>query len=352
MCQDFLKNVVFSIPRLLRSIYASVRGYAVLGLKEFSKVLVTGGAGFIGSHLVDRLLTDGFEVWVLDDFSSGRMENISRHKGVGEFHLVRGDITDDGLATEIVEGVDAVFHLAALVDVTFSIENPLLFNEVNVVGTLNLLKTCLDSDVRRFVFASSAAVYGGSKPAEKREDMLPEPISPYGVSKLAAENYVQVFNELYGLETVCLRCFNVYGTRQGFRSSYSGVITAFISRLLKGEPPIIHGDGKQSRDFVHVDDVVSANMLALESKNGVGEVFNIASGTAITVYELAKMLQQITNTERLKPVYADQRKGDIRHCSGDISKAEELLGFHPKIRLQDGLSRLVRWHLRARGRIK
>jgi len=314
---------------------------------RLSRVLVTGGAGFIGSHLVDRLLAEGFEVTVLDDFSAGRMENISCHKDEGEFCLVRGDVRDVGLVEKVVEGVDAVFHEAALVDVALSVEDPVLFDEVNVVGTLNLLKACVDSGVERFVFASSAAVYGDSKPAEKREDMLPEPISPYGVSKLAAENYVQVFNELYGLETVCLRYFNVYGPRQGFRSSYSGVITAFVSRLLKGEPPVIHGDGEQTRDFVHVNDVVSANMLALESKNAVSGVFNIASGSAVSVCELAKVLQRITSMERLRPVFAEQREGDITHCLGEISKAEEVLGFHPKIRLQDGLSRLVKWRLHA-----
>jgi len=314
---------------------------------RYSKLLVTGGTGFIGSHLVDRLLAEGFEVWVLDDFSAGRMENVSCHMGVRGFHLVRGDVRDFGLVKKLVADVDAVFHEAALVDVASSIENPVLFNEVNVVGTLNLLRACLGSDVKRFVFASSAAVYGDSKPARKRESMLPEPVSPYGVSKLAAENYVQVFNELYGLETVCLRCFNVYGPRQGFGSSYSGVITAFLSRLLNGEPPIVHGDGKQTRDFVHVDDVVSANLLALEKENGVGGVFNIASGTAVSVCELAKILQRITNAERLKPIFAEPRAGDIKHCSGDISKAQELLGFHPKIGLEDGLSKLVEWHLHA-----
>jgi len=317
-------------------------------MREFSRVLVTGGAGFIGSHLVGRLLAEGFEVWVLDDFSAGRMENVSCHNGVRGFHLVRGDVRDVDLVEKVVDGVDAVFHEAALVDVALSIENPVLFNEVNVVGTLNLLRACLGSDVKRFVFASSAAVYGDSKPARKREDMVPEPVSPYGVSKLAAESYVRVFNELYGLETVCLRCFNVYGSRQGVGSSYSGVITAFLSRLLRGEPPVIHGDGKQSRDFVHVDDVVSANLLALEKENAVGEVFNIASGTAVSVCELAKILQKITNKELLKPLFTEPRAGDIKHCLGDISKAQELLGFHPNIQLDDGLSRLVEWHLKAR----
>jgi nucleoside-diphosphate-sugar epimerase len=194
------------------------------------------------------------------------------------------------------------------------------------------------------VFASSAAVYGNSKPAKKSETTIAKPISPYAVAKLAAEDYVKIFSELYGLETVSLRYFNVYGPRQLSQSSYSGVITAFISRLLRGQPPVIHGDGKQTRDFVHVDDVVSANMLALRSKNAIGEVFAIASGAAISVYELAKKLQRITNTQRLKPVFDDPREGDIRHSSADISKAEKLLGFQPKIRLENGLSSLIKWH--------
>ena len=314
---------------------------------RFSRVLVTGGAGFIGSHLVDRLLGEGFEVWVLDDFSAGRMENVSCYNGVRGFHLVRGDVRDFGLVRKVVGGVDAVFHEAALVDVALSVENPVLFDEVNVVGTLNLLRACLGSNVKRFVFASSAAVYGDSKPARKRENILPEPISPYGVSKLAAEGYVRVFNELYGLGTVCLRYFNVYGPRQGFGSGYGGVITAFVNRLLKGQPPIIYGDGKQTRDFVHVDDLVMANLLALDSKNAVGEVLNIASGSAVSVHELAKMLQRITGEERLRLIFTEPRPGDIEHISGDVGKAEELLGFRPRKRLEDGLSRLVEWHLHA-----
>jgi len=312
-------------------------------MARLSNVLVTGGAGFIGSHLVDRLLHKGFDVTVLDDFSHGKMENISSHRNARGFRLVRGDVRDTRLVKEAVEGVDAVFHEAALVNVSLSIENPLLFNDVNVVGTLNLLRACLDSDVGRFIFASSAAVYGNTKPAKKRESMLPRPISPYGVSKLAAENYVRIFNELYGLETVSLRYFNVYGPRQALASGYSGVITAFVNQLFNGKTLIIQGDGKQTRDFVHVDDVVSANMLALETKNAVGEVFNIASGAAVGIYELARILQRVTRKEHPKPVFAERRQGDIRHCLGDIGRASRLLGFHTEITLQDGLSELVEW---------
>ena len=313
---------------------------------KFSKVLVTGGAGFIGSHLVDRLLSEGLEVWVYDNFSSGRMENIAHHKDSSAFHLVKGDIRDSAAVNKVVKNVDAVFHEAALVDVALSVKNPILFDDVNVDGTLNLLKASLDHGVKRFIFASSAAVYGNTQPAKKKENMRLKPISPYGVSKLASENYIQVFNELYGLETVCLRYFNVYGTRQAFTSSYSGVITSFVNRLLQKQPPIIHGDGKQTRDFVHVGDVVSANLLALTCESAVGEIYNIASGVTTSIFGLAKLLLQIMNAVDLTPTFAETRQGDIKHTSADIRKAEERLGFSPKISLRAGLSTLVNWHLR------
>lgn len=310
-------------------------------MKDYSRILVTGGAGFVGSHLVDRLLVEGFDVTVLDDFSSGQVQNVSTHEDNEDFHLVRGDVRDVGLVGKIVKDVDAIFHEAALVDVPLSVENPCLFNDVNVVGTLNLLEACRDSDVKRFVFASSAAVYGSSQSARKNERMIPKPASPYAVSKLAGENYVRVFNELYGLETVSLRYFNVYGPRQRSSSSYGAVVITFISQLLNGKPPIINGDGTQTRDFVHVDDVVSANILALQSKNAVGGTLNIASGTAITVSDLARILQQVTKSGGLKPVFKENRAGDVRHSVGDISEARDLLGFYPRIELEYGLSRLV-----------
>ena len=313
-------------------------------MRNASNILVTGGAGFIGSHLVDRLLAEGFDVTILDDFSTGIVQNISHREKVKQLRLVRGDIRNPKVVRRAVKDVDSVFHEAAVIEVSHSIKNPLLFNEINLVGTLNLLKASVDFDVKRFVFASSAAVYGDAKTAIKREDMLPEPISPYAVSKLAAEYYVQVFNRLYGLKTVSLRYFNVYGPRQG-SASYGGVITAFVARLLNGQPPIIHGDGYQTRDFVHVDDVVSANMLALRSSNAVGKVLNIASGTSTTVLQLAKILGKITNTTRLRPRFTSNIEGDIKHSLGDITKARKTLEFHPKVTLNDGLSRLVEWHM-------
>jgi nucleoside-diphosphate-sugar epimerase len=312
----------------------------------YSKILVTGGAGFIGSHLVDRLLDEGFEVWVLDDLSAWGTENIIHRMKDKRFHLVRGDIREVNVIDKIVENVDAVFHLAALVDVNLSIKNPILFNDVNVVGTLNLLKSCLDFNVDKFIFSSSAAVYGDSEQAQKNENMILKPVSPYGVSKFAAERYVQMFNKLYDLQTICLRYFNVYGPNRGFRSNYGGVIIRFINQLLKGESPVIHGDGEQSRDFVHVDDVVSANMLALKKSDAAGKVFNIATGTTTTIYEIAKKLQQTTKTVHLKPIFMEKRLGDIKHCTADISKAEKFLDFHPQVNIEDGLSALVKFRLK------
>jgi UDP-glucose 4-epimerase len=304
---------------------------------------VTGGAGFIGSHIVDRLLNDDFEVAVLDDLSTGRLENVAHHQGEKNFHFINGDIRSFDLVKSALQDVDAVFHEAALVGVACSVENPVLTNEVNVTGTLNLLKACVDSSVKRFIYASSAAVYGRAETLPHHEGLSPRPASPYGVSKLAAENYVKVFSEVYGLETVCLRCFNVYGSRQTY-GPYSGVITIFINRLLGDQPPTIYGDGKQTRDFINIQDVVDASMLALASKGAVGEVFNIATGIATTVNQVASILQEIMGKPSLKPVYTNPRMGDIQDSYADISKARRVLGHNPRVSLRDGLTKLVKWH--------
>ena len=312
-------------------------------LHRHSRILVTGGAGFIGGHIVDRLLSKGFEVIVVDNLSTGRLENVTSHQGKKDFHFIKGDIRNLDLVKSTLQDVDAVFHEAALVGATCSVENPVLTNEVNVTGTLNLLKACVDSDVKRFIYASSAAVYGKTETLPHHEDLTPRPISPYGVSKLAAENYVKVFYDVYGLETVCLRCFNIYGPMQTY-SPYSGVITIFINRLLGNQPPIIYGDGKQTRDFINIQDVIAANMLALTRKSAVGEVFNIATGVATTVNRVASMLQEIIGKTSLKPVYTNPRMGDIRHSYADISKARRVLGHNPRVSLRDGLAKLVKWH--------
>ena len=302
---------------------------------------MTGGAGFIGSHLVDRLLGDGFEVVVLDNLYGGRVENVNQHVGKRGFRFVRGDVRNSILVEELVRGVDAVFHLAALVSVPESFKDPVLTNNVNVGGTLNLLRACVDSDVKRFVYASSCAVYGEAESLPLREDSPVRPASPYAVSKLAAENYVRVFSEVFGLETVCLRFFNVYGSRQVY-SEYSGVITQFISCLTKDRPLVIFGDGEQTRDFVHVQDVVEANMLALKNKGVVGETFNIATGVATTINQLANVLLEAANKTHLKMVHSEPRKGDIEHSVADISKARRKLHYDPKVLLKDGLEELAK----------
>jgi len=311
--------------------------------RKHSRILVTGGAGFIGSHLVDHLLTNGFEVTVLDNVSTGRMENLSHLQKRKDFHFIKGDIRDSDLVGKAVKDVDVVFHEAALVSVTRSVENPVLTNDVNVTGTLNLLKACLDAGVKRFVHASSSSVYGETKTLPKHENLVPQPISPYAVSKLAAENYVKVFRQVYGLETVCLRYFNVYGPRQAY-GSYSGVITIFINRLMKNQPPVIYGDGEQIRDFTNVQDVVEANMLAMNNEKAAGEVFNIATGEATTINHLAKLLLQIMEKTNLKPVYQGPRPGDIRRSYADVSRARKILGYEPKIALRKGLEKLVEWY--------
>jgi len=312
-----------------------------------STVLVTGGAGFIGSHLVDRLLKEGFEVTVIDNLQSGNVENVAHHEGRKGFCFVKGDIRDVSLVDETVKDADVVFHEAAFVSAALSVENPLITNEINVTGTLNLLKASADLDVKRFVYASSAAVYGEASPPQKKETMAPQPTSPYGVSKLAAENYVQLFHQLYGIETVSLRYFNVYGPRQSFDvgSAYGGVITLFTNRLLENVPPIIYGDGEQTRDFVFVHDVVDANLLALNTRKAAGKVFNIGTGRQTSINQLAETLKNITNRKDLKSVYSDPRPGDPRHGYANIAKAKKVLGYEPRYSLQEGLGELIKWYL-------
>jgi len=304
---------------------------------------VAGGAGFIGSHLVDRLLDRGFDVTVLDNFYTGQMENIENHRQDSNFHLVKGDIRDFKRVKKAVKDVDAVFNDAALVSVPRSVENPLLANEVNVGGALNLLKASLDSGVKRFIQASSASAYGDTTTLPVREDLPQKPISPYAVSEVAAENYARVFYHVWGLETVCLRYFNVYGPRQ-IHSPYSGVTTIFVNQLLRDQTPMINGDGEQTRDFVYVEDVVSANMLALTVKNAAGDVFNVATGEATTINKLVQTLQKVINKTDVKPVHREPAAGDIRHSYASIEKARRILGYEPKFTLKKGLKKLVEWY--------
>ncbi|MEM2280984.1 MAG: SDR family oxidoreductase [Candidatus Bathyarchaeia archaeon] len=303
------------------------------------RVLVTGGAGFIGSHTVDRLLAEGIEVVVLDNLRSGSLDNVRQHFGRDDFRFVKGDIRDARLVRDLVGDVDGVIHLAALVSVPESFRDPTLTFDINVNGTLNLLRACVNSGVKRFVYASSCAVYGDAERLPIREDVPAKPLSPYGVSKLEAERHVLRFYQEFGLEIVCLRYFNVYGPRQAL-NEYSGVITQFLNRIKNDMPPVIFGNGEQTRDYVHVKDVAEANLLALKSSGVTGEIFNIGTGVATSVNRLADILLKIANKEHLKIQYCETREGDIRHSVADISKAKEKLSYNPKVSLEDGLRKL------------
>jgi nucleoside-diphosphate-sugar epimerase len=317
--------------------------------KGYSRVLVTGGAGFVGSHIVDRLLSEGFDVTVLDNLSMGHLENIAHHKDKKEFQFVNGSITDFDLVRNTMKDIDAVFHEAAFVSVPLSLENPMLVNDVNVTGTLNLLKASVDLNVKRFILASSAAVYGETATPRKGEEIPPEPAQPYGVSKLAAESYTRSFYRSYGLETVALRYFNVFGPRQRFdiQSPYGGVITIFVNRLIRNMAPIIYGDGEQTRDFVYIQDVVEANMLALNNKNAVGEFFNIGSGTETSVNKVAEVLKNSLNKGDIMNVYAEPRKGELRRGFADIRKAKRMLNYSPRFSFEQGIADLVKWYVKG-----
>jgi UDP-glucose 4-epimerase len=313
---------------------------------RYSRILVTGGAGFIGSHIVEYLLRQGFEVVVLDNFSSGRLENIADALNNKNCHLIEGDIRDLAVVKRAMSGVDAVFHEAALISIPHSIENPILTSEVNIIGTLNLLKTAADSGVKRFVFASSAAVYGEALTAEKVESAETSPSSPYGVSKLACEKYLKVFFETNGLETISLRYFNVYGSRQNsdVSSQYGGVIPIFLNRLLNNLSPVIYGDGEQTRDFVFVQDVVQANMCALNSNNAKGDVFNVGSGTRTSINQVANLLKLVLNKPDIPNIHEEPRVGDVKHCYANISKAASMLNWTPKCSFEEGISALTGWY--------
>jgi UDP-glucose 4-epimerase len=299
-----------------------------------ANVLVTGGAGFIGSHLAERLLETGHAVRVLDDFSTGRRENVAGFEA--DIELLEGDVRDEGALSSALDGIEVVFHEAALASVPRSVIDPVASNDVNVTGTLRLLVAARDAGVRRLVYASSSSVYGNSPDLPKREEMAPSPESPYAVSKLAAENYCRAFSLLYDIECVALRYFNVFGPRQDPCSQYAAVVPLFVTALIGGEPPVIFGDGEQSRDFTYVGDVVDANVRAMERDGVSGEVLNIACGRTTTVNTLLGALQDILGTS-ITPNHVDERPGDVRHSYADVSKAERMLGINSFMSLRDAL---------------
>jgi UDP-glucose 4-epimerase len=301
-------------------------------------VLVTGGGGFIGSHLVARLLREGHPVRVLDNFASGRRENLL--PVLSEIELIEGDIQSYERAHNAVRGCHLVFHLAALPSIPRSIQDPLTSHASNVIGTLNVLLAARDEGVRRVVFASSSSVYGANTELPKREDMPALPIAPYAVAKLAAENYCRAFHEVYGLETVALRYFNVFGPKQDPLSQYAAVIPNFISAVLAGQAPIVYGDGEQSRDFTYVDNAIEANLLAAHADGVGGETFNVACGDRISLNELLEELRALTG-KRIEANYVEPRPGDLPHSHADIGRARERLGYEPGIDVRAGLAKTL-----------
>ena len=305
------------------------------------KVLVTGGGGFIGSHVVDRLLAEGHEVRALDNFTTGRRENLD---GVlDDIELVEGDIQSYERAHTAVRGCDIVLHQAALPSVPRSVLDPLTSNASNVIGTLNVLLAARDSGVRRVVLASSSSVYGANPELPKHEGLQTRPIAPYAVAKLAAECYAQSFFCVYGLDSVVLRYFNVFGPRQDPRSEYAAVVPKFIVAALQGTSPVIFGDGEQTRDFTYVQNVVQANLLAMDAPEAAGKVFNVAYGDSVTLNRLVQLFGEATGRP-LAVDYAAPRPGDVRHSRADITRARIELGYEPEIDLSEGLRRTVEWH--------
>lgn len=310
-------------------------------------VVVSGGAGFIGSQLARELVKRGYQVIIIDDLSTGRKENIVELIGgpltreVREIQFVQGSITDLPLLKKLFQGVDCVFHLAAIPNVPKSLENPLACHEVNITGTLNVLLAAKDNGVKKIIYASSSSVYGDTPTLPKIENMLPSPQSPYAVTKLCGEYYCQVFEQVYDLPIVCLRYFNVYGPRQNPDSEYAAVIPKFIRRALDGNPPIVFGDGEQTRDFIYVKDAVKATILAAET--AARGIYNVGSGNRITINELAKLILSLISSD-LQPILQEPRPGDIKHSLADISKIKTL-GYDPNYSLKEGLEETISYLL-------
>ena len=303
--------------------------------------LVTGGAGFIGSHIASALLAEGARVRVLDDLTTGHRENIEEIGGDVDF--IEGSVADEELLGKALDGVELVFHEAAIPSVPRSVNAPQQTHVASVDGTFSLLLAARDQKVRRVVYAASSSAYGDQPTLPKSEQMSPDPLSPYAVAKLVGEYYCRVFTRVYGLETVSLRYFNVFGPRQDPGSQYSGVVSRFISSLLSGERPVIYGDGEQSRDFTYIDNVVGANLKAAEASGASGKVINVANGERITLNQLLAELKDLTGKHDVEAEYLEPRIGDVRHSLADNTMARELLGYESKVGLREGLQRTIDW---------
>jgi nucleoside-diphosphate-sugar epimerase len=305
------------------------------------RYLVTGGAGFIGSNTVDELVRRGHGVVVLDDLSSGKEDNLAEIRG--KITFMKGSITDIEVVQKAMVQADYVIHLAARTSVPRSVKDPLDTNRINVDGTLNVLVAARDNKVKRVVLAASSSAYGDTPTLPKTEEMQPVPISPYGVSKYVGELYAQTFGRCYGLENVCLRYFNIFGPRQDPDSPYSGVLSRFSIAFLEGTPPLVFGDGEQTRDFTYVDNAVQANLLACEAPSASGRTFNIGTGNAVSLNQVLHMLQKASG-KTLETKYEPAREGDIRNSLADITLAKEFLGYEPAVLFEEGLERTFAWY--------
>jgi len=308
--------------------------------------LVTGGAGFIGSNIASALASSGVRLRIIDDLSTGYRENLEEIKGDVDF--VHGSLADEKSLRRALEGVELVFHEAAIPSVPRSVEDPRQTHIASVDSTFSLLMAAREMNVRRIVYAASSSAYGDQPSLPKVENMLPEPLSPYAVAKLVGEYYCQVFTRVYGLETISLRYFNVFGPRQDPSSQYSGVISRFISSMLGGERPVIYGDGEQSRDFTYIDNVVDANLKAAETTKGIGEVINVANGERISLNQLLSELRSLTGKLDVVADYQPARAGDVKHSLADISRARSFLGFEPRVDLRSGLQFTIDWWKNSR----
>ncbi len=318
-----------------------------MGKEKTFKVLVTGGAGFIGSNLTEELLKRGHLVRVLDDFSTGKRENLTFEKEYPSLEIIEGDIRDLHTCQEAVRGVEYVFHQGALPSVQRSVEDPETSNAVNVGGTLNILLAARDAGVKRVIYAASSSVYGDTPTLPEHEEMPPNPLSPYALQKYVGEKYCRLFYQLYGLETISLRYFNIFGPKQDPNSLYSAVIPKFIDALLQGRPPVIFGDGEQSRDFTYIENVVQANLLAMSAEHIHGEAINIACGKRISLNQLLNVLKEILGS-KLSPLYQEPRKGDVRHSLADIRKGKEIIKYEPKVGIETGLEKTVEFFSKAK----
>lgn len=305
------------------------------------KFLVTGGAGFIGSHIATALVERGDSVVILDNLCAGRLDNID-HLG-DRVSFIEGCVLDRDAVERAVDGVDTVYHQAALASVPLSVENPLYTNATCVTGTLNLLDAARHAGVRRFVYAGSSSAYGDQPSVSKRETDLPSPLSPYAAAKLAGEMYCQSFAATFGLETVVLRYFNVFGPRQDPNSEYSAVIPIFVTKMVRGERPTIYGDGRQSRDFTYIDNVVQGNLAAADANEAVGRTINLACGTQFTLLQLVESINKVLGTD-IDPIFEEARAGDVRESMADVTMARDLLGYEPTVSFDEGLRRSVEYY--------